>query len=128
MTNSQSKRSPGILSLTGVLTDPQFQVVWRALDQKTGIDVVVSKPSVITRSGNKASVEVVRELIYPTEFDRRQIPTNTGGNTIIIDADTGKPLPQSTPPIPVTPTTPTAFETRRVGTILDVEPVISEGR
>jgi hypothetical protein len=30
------------------------------------------------------------------------------------------------PAIPVTPTTPTAFETRRVGMILDVEPQISE--
>lgn len=126
VTNSQSKRSPGILSLTGVLTDPQFQVVWRALDQKTGIDVV-SKPSVITRSGNKASVEVVRELIYPTEFDPPQIPTNIGNaNTTFYDADTGELIPQEIPPIPVTPTTPTAFETRRVGTILDVEPVISE--
>ncbi|MFM2177777.1 MAG: hypothetical protein RL015_1875 [Verrucomicrobiota bacterium] len=123
--NTESKRSPGILSLTGVLTDPQFQVVWRALDQKTGIDVV-SKPSVITRSGNKASVEIIRELIYPTEFDPPQIPTNIGGNIVLFDADTGELLPQEIPPIPVTPTTPTAFETRRVGTILEVEPVIAD--
>ncbi len=119
-----SKRSPGILSLAGVLTNPQFQVVWRALDQKTGIDLV-SRPSVIAKSGQKASVEIVRELIYPTEYDPPQIPTNIGNNTVtIID---GVVQPQGPlPPIPVTPTTPTAFETRRVGMVLDVEPVISE--
>lgn len=124
VSQTTSKRSPGALSLTGVLTDPQFQVVWRALDQKSGIDVV-SKPAVITRSGNKASVEIVRELIYPTEFDPPQIPTNVGGNTSFFDQD-GNQLPQQLPAIPVTPTTPTAFETRRVGTILEVEPVIAD--
>lgn len=123
--NPASKRSPGVLSLAGVLTDPQFQVVWRALDQKTGIDIV-SKPAVIARSGTKASVELVRELIYPTEFDPPQIPTNIGNAAGVIDVDTGELIPQEIPPIPVTPTTPTAFETRRVGTVLEVEPVISD--
>ena len=123
-----SKRSPGALSLTGVLTEPQFQVVWRALDQKTGIDLV-SKPSVITKSGQKATIELVREFIYPTEYDPPQIPTNVGGGTLV-QTFVGGVLVSSVvvgaPAIPVTPTTPTAFETRRVGMILDVEPQISE--
>ncbi|MEQ1749565.1 MAG: Amuc_1098 family type IV pilus outer membrane protein [Prosthecobacter sp.] len=116
-----SRRSPGIFSLAGVLTNPQFQVVWRALDQKTGIDLI-SRPSVVAKSGQKASVEVVREFIYPTEYDPPQIPTNIGGandNTVVI---TFAPPPA----VPVTPTTPTAFETRRVGMVLDVEPLISD--
>jgi len=116
-----AQRSPGVLSLAGVFTDPQFQVVWRGLDSKTGVDLV-SKPSVITKSGQKATIENVREFIYPTEFDPPQIPTNVGSannNAIIIG-------PTSLPPIPVTPTTPTAFETRRIGMVLDVEPLISE--
>jgi len=116
-----AQRSPGILSLAGVFTDPQFQVAWRGLNNKTGVDLV-SKPSVITKSGQKATIENVREFIYPTEFDPPQIPTNVGGannNAIIVG-------PTSLPPIPVTPTTPTAFETRRVGMVLDVEPLISE--
>jgi general secretion pathway protein D len=123
-----SKRSPGALTLTGVLTDPQFQVVWRALDQKTGIDLV-SKPSVITKSGQKASIELVREFIYPTEYDPPQIPTNVGGGTLVQTFVGGVLVSSVTvgaPAIPVTPTTPTAFETRRVGMILDVEPQISE--
>jgi len=115
-----------VLSLSGVLTSPQFQVVMRALDQKTGVDLV-SRPSVVSKSGQKASVEIVRELIYPTEFDPPQIPTNIGGgNNIIIIINGIVQPPPPLPPIPVTPTTPTAFATRPVGTILEVEPLISE--
>lgn len=121
---SDASRSPGIFSLAGVLTEPQFNVVWRALDQKTGVDLI-SKPSVVTKGGQKASIEIVREFIYPTEFDPPQIPTNVGSNvTVIINGVIQPPPPLG--PIPVTPTTPTAFETRRVGMILDVEPIISE--
>lgn len=116
--NTSTGRSPGVFSLAGVLTDPQFQVVWRGMAQKTGVDLM-SRPSVITKSGQQATVEVVREFIYPTEFDPPQIPTNVGGGggggggTTIVS-------------IPVTPTTPTAFETRNVGVRLNVEPVISD--
>ncbi|GEP42119.1 hypothetical protein BGE01nite_14100 [Brevifollis gellanilyticus] len=123
--NSAAARSSGAFSLAGVFTAPQFQTVVRALDQKEGLDLV-AKPSVITKSGQKASVEIVRELIYPTEFDPPQIPTNVGNNNTVTIIN-GVIQPQAPPPpIPVTPTTPTAFETRRVGVVLDVEPVISE--
>jgi general secretion pathway protein D len=122
-TTSESTRSPGVISLAGVLTDPQFQVVIRAMDQRGGVDLV-SKPSIITKSGQPASVEIVREMIYPTEFDPPQIPTNVGANVIFVGV--GPPPPLTIPPIPVTPTTPTAFETRRVGMVLNVEPVISD--
>jgi general secretion pathway protein D len=122
-TTSESTRSPGVISLAGVLTDPQFQVVIRGMDQRGGIDLV-SKPSIITKSGQPASVEIVREMIYPTEFDPPQIPTNVGSNVTFVG--TGTPPPLTIPPIPVTPTTPTAFDTRRVGMVLNVEPVISD--
>lgn len=117
-----ARRPPGAFSVAGVFTDPQFQVVWRGLNQKSGVDLV-SKPSVVTKSGQKASVEIVREMIYPTEFDPPQIPTNVGGGGGGGGAGVGNTTPTS---IPVTPTTPTAFEMRRVGMVLDVEPVIAE--
>lgn len=121
---STADRSPGTLSLAGVFTEPQFQVVWRGMSQKGGLDLI-SKPSVIAKSGQKATVEVVREFIYPTEFDPPQIPTNIGNNTRVFINGVLQPSPPL-PPIPVTPTTPTAFETRRIGMVLDVEPLISE--
>lgn len=121
--NTVSSRTPGVLSITGVMSDPQFQGVVRALDQKKGVDLA-AQPSVVTRSGQKATVEIVRELIYPTEFDPPQIPTNVGSN--LTNVVTGEVVPLPLPPAVVTPSTPTAFETRKTGIVLEVEPVISE--
>src|SRR6266513_71113 len=59
--------APGVLGLAGVFTNPQFQVVIRALNQKKGIDLL-SAPKVTTKSGQRAIIEIVREFRYPTEF------------------------------------------------------------
>lgn len=107
--------APGVLSIAGVFTDPQFQTVLRALSQKKGVDVNAS-PSVTTKSGLKAIAEVTQEFIYPTEFDPPRLPQG-GGNRLI----TG---PQQQ--MIATPTTPTAFEMRKTGVVVEVEPVISE--
>lgn len=120
---ASSSRSPGVFSVSGVLTNPQFQTVIRALDQKKGIDVA-AQPSVVTRSGQKASIEITRELIFPTEFDPPQVPTNVGSSQQ--NNGGGIVIPLQLPPPVVTPTTPTAFDMRRTGVVLEVEPVISE--
>src|SRR5260370_805419 len=104
--------APGIFGLAGVFTDPQFQVVIRALNQKKGIDLL-SAPKVTTKSGQRAIIEIVREFRYPTTFTAPQVPsvasTVVGG---------------SNPPVVVTPTTPQTFETRNTGVTLEVEPVV----
>lgn len=112
--------APGVLSVAGVLTDPQFGVVIRALAQKKGVDLM-SAPSVTTKGGQQATVEVVREFIYPTEFDPPQIPTNVGAT----QGNNGNAGGGGSS-IPVTPTTPTAFEMRPVGVRMEVDPVIGE--
>ncbi|MBK8038556.1 MAG: type II and III secretion system protein [Verrucomicrobiaceae bacterium] len=110
--------APGILSVAGVFTDPQFQTILRGVSQKKGVDIQAT-PSVTTKNGQKATVEMQREVIYPTEFDPPQLPqaNNTGSASGFI-------LP-TLPPI-ATPTTPTAFEMRKTGVVLEVEPVIGE--
>ncbi len=115
-----SSLAPGIGAISGVFTDPQFQVVIRALNQKKGVDLL-SAPRVTTKSGQRAIIEIIREFRYPTEFDPPQIPQDFGSI-----ATTGL-LPgvsQSAASFPVTPTTPTAFETRNTGVTLEVEPVV----
>jgi general secretion pathway protein D len=115
-----SARSPGQFAVSGVLTDPQFQVVVRALNQKKGVDLL-AMPSIVTKGGQKATIDLAREFRYPTEFDPPEIPQQvgsipTGGNVrIIADNNTG----------PITPSTPTTFEMRKVGTVIEMEPVIS---
>jgi len=114
--------APGIFGLSGVFTDPQFQVVIRALNQKKGIDLL-SAPRVTTKSGQRAVIEIVREFRYPTQFQPPQIPQNFRGDTITdngLSAGGGR----TSGAFPVTPTTPTAFETRNTGVTLEVEPVV----
>src|SRR4030095_9326548 len=120
-TSGVTKAAPGLLSLAGVFTDPSFQLVIRALNQKKGVDLL-SAPRVTTKSGQRAVIEIIREFRYPTEFDPPQIPQNfgnTGGN----GGGTGVTL-QLPGSFPVTPTTPTGFETRNTGVTLEVEPVV----
>jgi general secretion pathway protein D len=109
--------APEVFGLGSVMSDPTFQVVLRALDQKKGVDLL-SAPSVTTKSGQRAVIEVVREFRYPTEFDPPQIPQNFGGGNAGIGGLGGG----SVSVFPVTPTTPTAFETRNTGVTLEVEP------
>ncbi|MBC8001478.1 MAG: type II and III secretion system protein [Opitutaceae bacterium] len=110
-------KTPGIFGLAGTLTDPQFQVVIRALNQKKGVDLL-SAPRVTTKSGQRAVIEIIREFRYPTEFDPPQIPQTFGGGG---SNSTGN---QTIAVFPVTPTTPTAFETRNTGVTLEVEPTV----
>src|SRR5437660_1105146 len=102
--------APGIFGLAGVFTDPQFQVVIRALNQKKGVDLL-SAPKVTTKSGQRSIIEIVREFRYPTTFTPPQVPSinagSGGNNTVAISV--------------VTPTTPQTFETRNTGVTLEVE-------
>src|SRR5947207_4307433 len=123
-----SSVAPGIFGLAGVFTDPQFQVVIRALNQKKGVDLL-SAPKVTTKSGQRAVIEIVREFRYPTQFQPPQIPQTVGsnfGNTSTLFDTAGNLLRSggSSGAFPVTPTTPTAFETRNTGVMLEVEPVV----
>ena len=98
--------APALLAVAGIFTNPQFQVVLRALNQQKGIDLV-SAPRVTTKSGQRATIQIVREFRYPTEYDLPQV-TQTPGSIYT----------------PATPTTPTSFETKPVGITLEVEPTV----
>jgi general secretion pathway protein D len=114
-----SGAGPAMFGLAGIYTNPQFQMVIRALNQKKGIDLM-SAPTVTTKSGNHAVVNVIREFKYPTEFSPPQIPQSVGDNNGIVG--TGN-VGFRTNPI-ITPTTPSAFETRNLGVTLDVTPTV----
>jgi general secretion pathway protein D len=107
-----SNVAPGILSLTGLFTDGDVQMIMRGLSQKKGTDLMTA-PSITARSGQKATIEIIREFIYPTEYEPPEVPQGGGGQN------------GSVAPI-VTPATPTAFETRNTGVTLEIEPTIGE--
>ena len=115
--------APGFFAISGIYTNPQFQVLIRALNQKKGIDLMAA-PKVTTKSGQKATISIAREFPYPEEYDPPQVPQNTGsgatGTTVNIlpgqAADNADPI--------VTPSFPTSFTTRKLGVSLEVEPQI----
>ncbi|MEQ1841150.1 MAG: hypothetical protein ABL994_12130, partial [Verrucomicrobiales bacterium] len=101
-------RAPGVFSVGGVFTNPQFQMVLRALDQAKGSDLL-SDALVTVKPGQLAKIEVIRDFIYPTEYDPPEIP-----NLVAISGT-----------IPSVPAQPTAFETRSIGKTLEIEPTVA---
>lgn len=118
--------APGIMSLTGLFSDGEVKMIMRGLSQKKGTDLMTA-PSVTAKSGQKATIEIVREFIYPTEYEPPELP-NTVGTTGTISTGVGGLLGggSSSSSFPVTPATPTAFETRNTGVTLEIEPTIGE--
>lgn len=109
-----NNRAPGVFGLRGEIDGATVQMLMRGLNQKKGVDLM-SQPSSITRSGQSSSIAIIREFIYPTEYEPPELPNSTGsqfGGGIT----------------PVTPATPTAFDMREVGVILEVLPVADENK
>lgn len=96
----------GVLALAGILTNPQFQVVLRAIHQQKGIDLL-SAPRVTVSSGKKATISVGREFPYPSDYSPPQIPQSQGSGVN-----------------PAVPSTPSSFKTRNVGVELQVAPIL----
>lgn len=118
--SEQSTVAPGILSLAGVFGEDEVSTIMRGLNQKKGTDIMTA-PSILARSGEKATVKVVREFIYPTEYEPPELPSNVGSSSSLTTVDSA-----STSVFPVTPATPTAFETRNTGVSLEIEPTIGD--
>lgn len=96
-----------MLRITSILTNPEVSMILHALDQKGAADLL-SAPRVTTKSSEPAVIEVVEEIIYPTEFETEPPTFGEGGEL-------------QTPPV----VTPGAFETRETGVILNVTPTVS---
>ncbi len=73
---------------------------------------LVSSQSLISRSGERSTSESINELIYATEYEPAEAVPQKKGNP---DAK-----------ITILPPTPTAFETRNVGTTIEVETTIKQ--
>ncbi|MFH0881185.1 MAG: hypothetical protein V2A34_15850 [Lentisphaerota bacterium] len=96
----------GLLSVSSILTNPEVTMILQALSQHGNSDLL-SAPRVTTRSGVNAQIQVVKEIIYPTEFEVTQPTVQSQGDLV-------------TPPV----VTPGSFETREVGVILNVTPTV----
>ena len=52
-------------------------MMMRGLNQSKAADIMV-KPSTITRSGERSKIEIIREFIYPTEYEPPELPQSVG--------------------------------------------------
>jgi general secretion pathway protein D len=96
-------------SISGILTDPTFQLVIKALSQKGDTDLL-SAPKITTISGQQAQIKVVQEFIYPTAFSTPQVTSSAGSLT--------------SGGIGYTGSIPSAFKTRELGVLLNVTPTV----
>ena len=103
-------RAPGVLSFRAVIDGDGHELLMRGFDQKKGQDVMV-RPEVITRSGQNAEIASIQEFTYPTEFEPPEIPNSVGSGQGV-----------------VTPATPTSFEVKNLGVLLEVLPEVSADR
>jgi type II secretory pathway component GspD/PulD (secretin)/tetratricopeptide (TPR) repeat protein len=97
-----------LLSIRGILTRPEFSLVWYALDKTTTTELL-SAPRVTTISGQQAQIQDVEEISYPTEYETEAIEEvrEVAAGTTLFHV------------------TPESFETRPVGIQLTVTPTVS---
>ncbi|MBN1916689.1 MAG: type II secretion system protein GspD [Verrucomicrobia bacterium] len=106
--NPDTSGASALLSISGILTQPEFAFIWNALEQ-TKYTELLNAPRVTTISGNQALIQVVDEIRYPTEYE-----TETIGDVWQVPADFQAFF-----------VTPSSFETREVGIRLNVTPTVS---
>ena len=97
-----------LLAIQSVFTNPELTMILHALE-RSGNANVLSAPKVLTQAGEEATIKVVKEFIYPTEFEQLPVVGISDGISVNLG----------------TTVTPSAFETREVGVILTVLPEIS---
>lgn len=85
---------------------------------KAGKAQLIENQMLVARSGEKATIESIREFIYPTEYEPAELPSTVkieqGAENKIAARDLA------------TGPTPTAFETRNVGSTLEIEPTVGD--
>jgi len=75
--NTSTLNIPAVATYTGILTDPQFRVVIRALDQRQGVDLL-SAPKITTVSARQTQIKVVDVRSIVTDLDLSQTAAGVG--------------------------------------------------
>jgi type II secretory pathway component GspD/PulD (secretin)/tetratricopeptide (TPR) repeat protein len=86
VTSGLRNSAPALATVTGILTDPQFRVVVRALEQRGASDLL-SAPEVTTMSGRQAQIKVVDIQYIVTELDTDQ--TAAGQTATVVGGAAG---------------------------------------
>lgn len=69
---------PALATVSGILTDPQFRMVVRALEQRRGVDLL-NAPRVVTTSGRQTQIAVVDAITVISGVNLNQAGAGGGG-------------------------------------------------
>lgn len=114
-TSGLRNAAPTVATITGILTDPQFRVVIRALEQRGASDLL-SAPEVTTMSGRQAQIKVVDIRYIVTDLDVDQTASSGGGNNNILGGGGGGTVGSLSVPL---------AEPFELGPVLDVVPYVN---
>ncbi len=86
LTSGLRNSAPALGTITGILTDPQFRVVIRAMEQRNGVELL-SAPEVTTLSGRQAQIKVTDIATIAIDISGNQGQNNNvgGGGGVISD-------------------------------------------
>jgi general secretion pathway protein D len=107
-------RGANTLSFGAILGGNGASMLISALESAVGADLM-SAPKVTVVNGQQAKIRVVRELIYPTEYEAPEIVNSAEDDDGVAS-------------FTAVPSTPGGFETRDVGVILDVKADATQDR
>ena len=113
LTTGLRNSAPQVATVTGILTDPQFRFVVRALEQRGGTDLL-SAPEITTQSGRQAQIKVVDIRYIVTDLDTDQ--TAAGQATSVVGSGGGGGIGSLIVPL---------AEPFEIGPVLDVVPYVN---
>lgn len=100
----------GVVEVTGIINKQAVDILLADYKSDSKIDLLASH-SVVTPLGKSGRIEQITEFIYPTEYSPPEIPNSKG-----------KVGEQGGEIFPVTPATPTSFETKNLGVMFEATP------
>jgi len=117
LTSGLRNSAPALATVTGILTDPQFRVVIRALENREGVDLI-SAPKVTTLSSRQTQIKIVNIRYIVVDLDLGQTSSGgfTGGAVAGVGGAGGGAVGSTIQPI---------AEPFELGPILDVVPYVS---
>ena len=117
LTSGLRNTAPAVATYTGILTDPQFRVVIKALEQRQGVDLL-SAPKITTLSARQAQIKVVDIKYIVTDLGINQTSSGGGLGTVggVGAVGGGGVVGSSIQPI---------TEPVELGPVLDVVPYVS---
>ena len=101
---------PTVATITGILTDPQFRVVIRALESRDGAEVM-SAPRLVTLSGRQAQIQsaVLRNIATDADVSASEVSSTSGTSISGGTSATVQAMGMIQPESAAVATGPTAF-------------------